>query len=170
MSFIRRLEPSDNRKNFSCGNDDLDRFFRRFAGQNQFRHHIGTTYIAVEGEEILGFVTVAATQVESSALPEKRKKRFPYPIPALRLARLGVATHVQGRKIGLSLLKTVFRIATQMSNDVGCVGVVVDAKTESVGFYRRYGFVEMDGISGGLGDRPQPVSMFLPLEDIPEEK
>ena len=29
-----------------------------FAGQNQFRHHIGVTYVAMDGGDILGFLTV----------------------------------------------------------------------------------------------------------------
>jgi len=45
---VRRLEPEDDRTNFRSGNVDLDRFFARYAGQNQFRHHIGTTYVAVD--------------------------------------------------------------------------------------------------------------------------
>jgi hypothetical protein len=38
---------------------DLDRFFQAYAGQNQVRHHIGTTYVAVEGAELCGCVTVS---------------------------------------------------------------------------------------------------------------
>jgi hypothetical protein len=47
---VRRLEPRDDRTRFRSGNVDLDRFFARYAGQNQFRHHIGTTYVAVDEE------------------------------------------------------------------------------------------------------------------------
>ena len=32
---VRRLRPTDDRSDFRCGNIDLDRFFQRFAGQNQ---------------------------------------------------------------------------------------------------------------------------------------
>lgn len=73
---IRRLEPDDNRKTFTCGDDNLDRFFRRYAGQSQFRHHVGTTYIAVKDEVILGFVTVCATQIEVEELPEGERSAF----------------------------------------------------------------------------------------------
>jgi len=37
---IRSLAPADERERFRSGNEDLDRFFYRFAGQNQFRHHV----------------------------------------------------------------------------------------------------------------------------------
>lgn len=63
---VRRLEPDDDRSGFRSGNVELDRFFLRYAGQNQFRHHIGTTYIAgvkpeaVAFYEKLGFLTLEA--------------------------------------------------------------------------------------------------------------
>ena len=43
---IRALREDDQRSEFCSGNDSLDRFFREFAGQNQFRHHLGVTYVA----------------------------------------------------------------------------------------------------------------------------
>ncbi|MES9879568.1 MAG: hypothetical protein ABW185_01650 [Sedimenticola sp.] len=45
---IRRLESNGDRSGFRSGNIELDRFFQRYAGQNQFRHHIGTTYVAIQ--------------------------------------------------------------------------------------------------------------------------
>jgi hypothetical protein len=87
---IRRLEPGDDRDRFCSGRPDLDRFFHRFAGQNQFRHHVGVTYIAVEDDGILCFVTVSPSEID--ALPADRRRRLPrYPLPTLRLARLAVA-------------------------------------------------------------------------------
>jgi hypothetical protein len=44
---IRRLEPGDDRSGLDSGQIELDRFFQRFAGQNQFRHHLGVTYVAM---------------------------------------------------------------------------------------------------------------------------
>ncbi|MFO1432768.1 MAG: hypothetical protein U1F76_22045 [Candidatus Competibacteraceae bacterium] len=59
-------------------------------------------------------------------------------------------------------MKALFR-----SETIGCIGVVVDAKPEAVDFYRRYGFEGMDVVQGLLGDRSQPLPMFLPLAAIP---
>jgi hypothetical protein len=81
MIEIRILKPSDDRTHFRSGNADLDRFFVRYAGQNQFRHHIGTTYVAVEDDLIKGFVTVSASHIEIDQFPDYRKKRLPgYPL------------------------------------------------------------------------------------------
>ena len=169
MAEVRVLRREDDRSRFRSGNADLDRFFARYAGQNQFRHHLGVTYVAVEGAEIVGFATVAPSQVEVAHLPVEERRRFPrYPLPVLRLARLAVDEQVRGQGVGRVLLRAVFALAREMSRTVGCVGVVVDAKEDAVRFYERLGFRAMATRSGALGDRPEPEPMFLLLSAVPD--
>jgi len=166
---IRSLRPDDRRDHFVSGDVDLDRFFQKFAGQNQFRLHIGTTYVAMDAETIVGFVTLSATSITIADLPKTSRKRLPkYPLPALRLARIAVAKNSQGKGIGKLLLRATFDIAREMAERTGCVGVVVDAKPDAIEFYKQYGFESLDVISGMLGDRPVPQPMFLPLGSIPK--
>lgn len=165
---VRRLEPGDDRASFRSGNIELDRFFSRYAGQNQFRHHIGTTYVAVEGGAILGFATVAPSELTTSRLPAARRKRLPhYPLPVLRLARLAVDERATGRGVGSTLLRAVLVLTQQMAATFGCAGVLVDAKPEAVAFYAKLGFLALAVESGQLGDRPEPLPMFLELGAIP---
>lgn len=165
---VRKLRPEDERAGFRSGSAELDRFFHRFAGQNQFKHHVGTTYVAVDAGAVVGFATVAASAIEVKALAPKRRKGLPgYPLPVLRLARLAVDERAQGRGVGLLLLKAVFLLARRLASDFGCVGVVVDAKQEAIAFYERYGFAEFGVVSGELGDRPAPKTLFLELGAIP---
>ncbi|OEU84237.1 MAG: GNAT family acetyltransferase [Desulfobacterales bacterium S5133MH4] len=169
MIEIRILKPLDDRTRFRSGNADLDRFFVRYAGQNQFRHHIGATYVALEDCLIKGFVTVSASHIEIDQLPAFRKKRLPrYPLPVLRLARLAVDDSARGRGIGSLLLRAVFSLASEMGKKVGCVGVVVDAKPHAISFYERYGFIRLETLEGNLGDRPEPIPMFVSLGSIPD--
>ena len=164
---IRALRKSDDRSSFCSGNIDLDRFFQRFAGQNQFRHHIGTTYVATAGKQIAGFVTISSGEMVTETLQTAIKRRLPnYPLPVLRMVRLAVDEKFQGTGLGKRLLKTVLMLALDMRERYGCVGVVVDAKPEFVGFYSSFGFIELELISGELGDRPQPAPMFLPVASI----
>jgi GNAT superfamily N-acetyltransferase len=166
LSFrIRRLAPHDDRSRFRSGNVDLDRFFLRYAGQNQFRHHIGATYIAVDSTGfIAGFATVSASKIAPAALLASKRKRLPkYPVPVLRLARLAVDESMTGKGIGSLLLRSVLVLARQMSGEMGCVGVLVDAKPEAVPFYKELGFLSLEGVAGQLGDRPLPLPMFLEL-------
>lgn len=164
---VRRLKPPDDRSGFRSGNIDLDRFFQRFAGQNQFRHHIGTTYVAVKGDQIVGFATASSGEIAAESLTKVQRRRLPaYPLPILRLARLAVDERFQGHGIGRLLLRAILELSLKMRDRVGCVGVVVDAKPDAVAFYATLGFSPMQLVSGPLGDRPEPVAMFLPIREI----
>jgi GNAT superfamily N-acetyltransferase len=129
---IRALREGDDRSQLRSGDLDLDRFFHKFAGQNQFKHYLGVTYVTVEVGRILGFATVAPGHVEIDGLPVSvRKKLTRYPLPVLRLARLAVDQPVRGQGLGRQLLRFVFQLALRMASDYGCVGVVVDAKVRA---------------------------------------
>lgn len=164
---IRRLREEDDRSNFRSGDDDLDRFFHRFAGQNQFRHHVGVNYVAADSGRILAFATVSAGQLEGDALPLTLRRKLPsYPLPVLRLARLAVDWEAHGQGLGKNLLRFTIHLAAAMAADYGCVGIVVDAKTEAREFYAKYGFVELAAIEGASDTRPAPMPMFLAMRAI----
>jgi len=163
---VRALRPEDDRQSFRSGDEALDLFFHRYAGQNQFRHHIGVTYVAVADGRILGFVTVSPGQLEAPALPSGRRMP-PYPVHILRLARLAVDRSVQGGGVGRLLLRHCFELAERMRDEFGCVGVLADAKLEAVDFYRAYGFEGIQTLEGESQQRPRPVPMFLPLAAVP---
>ena len=164
---IRGLREDDDRSRFRSGDADLDRFFHRFAGQNQFKHYVGVTYVAIDGGSILGFVTVAPGQIEIDALPPTSRKALPrYPLPVLRLARLAVDESARAQGLGRLLLRFVLNLAVRMSKDYGCVGVVVDAKPGATEFYAKLGFVPVDAIEGRSDARPQPIPMFLSMRAI----
>ena len=133
---IRRLRAGDDRSRFRSGDPDLDRFFRSYAGQNQFRHHVGVTYVAAENGDVL------------------------------RLARLAVDSKVRGRGLGEQLLRFALGLALTMTEDYGCVGIAVDAKPGAGTFYARYGFRAIDVVEGHSDARPRPTPMFLPTSEI----
>ncbi|MBW2462769.1 MAG: GNAT family N-acetyltransferase [Deltaproteobacteria bacterium] len=164
---IRPLVPADDRSGFSCGEPPLDRFFQHYAGQNQFKLRLSVTYVAVEDAEIVGFATVAVGSIEKQALPSKNlRQRLPaYPLPILRLARLGVAQSSQGSGVGYRLLRHVLELALAQRDTLGCVGVVTDAKPDAAAFYDKLGFMALEGIRRGrLHGGPTP--MFLDIRTL----
>lgn len=164
---LRPLAKDDDRSGFSCGQPDLDRFFEHYAGQNQFKLHLAVTYVAAVEARIVGFATVAASSVERASVPsaELRKRLPAYPLPVLRLARLGVDTRAQGLGIGKALLRHVLSLALAQRDRTGCVGVVTDAKPEAVSFYQALGFVRVEGVREGLL-HGEPLPMFLAIDTI----
>lgn len=162
---IRPLERGDDRSGFRSGDEALDLYFHRYAGQNQFRHHVGVTYVAVEAGDILAFATVSPAAMDAEELPDGRR-RPPYPAPVLRVARLAVSMDQQGRGLGRAVLRFCVQLAMRMREELGCVGIAVDAKQGAVEFYRRYGFVEIESAVGAARTHPAPQLMFLALASV----
>ena len=114
-----------------------------------------------------GYATIAPGHIEIENLPAARRKRLPqYPLPILRLARLAVDRSFQGQGFGKQLLRFVLNLALQMAGNFGCVGVVVDAKSEAVSFYRRFGFIVLEVVEGESPARPLATAMFLSVRDV----
>jgi len=161
---IRRLLAGDDTSTFRCGDPEYDLFLQRYAGQNQDRLFVGTTYAALDGPRVVGYVTVAVGQIDRDDIPGRAQGGLPrYPLPVLRLARLAVDESSQGRGLGRRLAAYAFAVALHVRAAAGCVGVVVDALPDRVGFYADLGFVELELTRGQSPIRPQPVAMFLPL-------
>jgi GNAT superfamily N-acetyltransferase len=163
---VRILAAEDDRTAFRSGDEALDLYFHRYAGQNQ--HHIGVTYVAVEAGAIVGFVTVSPGQLDAEAVGSKR--RPPYPVPVLRIARLATGERSRGRGVGKVLLRFAIELAERLRNDVGCVGLVVDAKSGAVEFYRRYGFEPICLVEGTASQIPRPTAMFVSLSSVPKRR
>jgi len=164
---IRPLRPADDRGDFTCGEPALDRFFQHYAGQNQFKLRLAVTYVALLGERILGFATVAVGSIEALEVPDaKLRQRLPaYPLPILRLARLGVDRVARGTRIGHRLMRHVFLLALEQRDTAGCVGVVTDAKPDAVGYYEKLGFLPLVGVREGRLHGGS-VPMFLDIRAI----
>jgi GNAT superfamily N-acetyltransferase len=164
---IRPLALEDDRTSFSSGDLRLDDYFRRFAAQNQFKHKLGVTYVALEGARVLGFATVSAGGLERDALPAQVRKRLPrYPLPIVRLARLATDVSARGQGVGRELLAAVIALAIRLQDEVGCVGVVVDAKPDAIAFYQKHGFIPLEALEGEASSRPAPSPMFFALSSV----
>jgi len=75
----------------------------------------------------------AAVRARRGLLPASFRRGLPrYPLPVLRLARLAVAVTAQQRGVGSALLRHVFLLALRMAEELGCVGILVDAKSDAV--------------------------------------
>lgn len=64
-----RLHGGHEVASFRCDHADLDLFLTRYAARNQDRLFVGTTYVAVDGETVAGYVTVALAQLDRAELP-----------------------------------------------------------------------------------------------------
>lgn len=164
---IRRLEAADDVSDFKAPLV-FERYLKEFARQNQNRHYIGTTYIAItEDKKILGYATIAMASVPADDMPPKLRKRLPsYPVPVLRLAQLAVDDRSKGVGTGSNLLRFVLLMASEIGERVGCCGVLADAIPDAVSFYERHGFIAKDLVEGEASLKASTTAMFLPMGTI----
>jgi GNAT superfamily N-acetyltransferase len=128
---------------FSCGNELLDRWLARYAGQNQRRDAARTFVVATTDQRVYGYYTLLAGQLDHhEATPETSKGLSQhFPIPVAILARLAVDVDQQGHGIGAALLNDALLRVVRASEQVAVHAVVVHAVDESASsFYERFGF------------------------------
>ena len=135
------LRDSHDTSFFHCSNDDLNNFLSEDAKNSQ-EDLISRTYLCLEPERILGFISLVTDTIEVK-LVEKDDgiDGYPYPrYPAIKIARLAVDKRAEGRGIGRFLLLWAIGKTYQLSGEVGCRYITLDSKRESVGFYEKSGF------------------------------
>ena len=162
--LTRPITEEDARSGFTCGEPALDAFFSRHAVGND-RQGIGTTFVlggaADDEPAVLGFYTLSMASVSADQIAPALQGRLPrYPLPVALIGRLGVHRDAQGRRLGQRLLGDALRRVLAAASQVGCVGVIVDAKHEQAeGFYLKHGFVLID-------ETTWPHRLFLPMATI----
>lgn len=164
MALEWREQPisrNHDRKNFDCGNKDLNEYVQRYARQN---HVSGgaKTFVAVSPSDpsrVLGFYTISPGALDYSQAPsELTKKLGRYDIPIFRLGRLAVDLLVQGKGLGGDLFLAAAERALKVASEIGGAAIIIDAKDETAAnWYSRFGAVPM---------MDDPLCLVLPLAVI----
>lgn len=164
MALKWREEPisrTHDRKNFDCGNADLNRYLRQYARQN---HVSGgaKTFVAVSPSapsNILGYYTISPGALDFSKAPVELTKRLGrYDIPIFRLGRLAVDLSAQGKGLGGDLFLAASERAIKVASEIGGAAMVIDAKDEAAAnWYHRF---------GAVASLDSPLDLVLPLAVI----
>jgi len=142
---------------FDCGRDELNRFLKQHALQNQ-QSGGAHTYVGLVDHTVVGYYALAVGSVEQEQAPERVKKGLArHSIPIMLLARLAVDQNWQNQGIGAALLKDAVFRTLQAANIAGIRALVVHAKDEAArSFYAHHDF---------LPSPSDPLHLFLLLKD-----
>ncbi len=154
--IVLPLADGHDRKGFDCGDAELNSWFAQVARQHKEKG-VSSTFVAVGKEssrEVLGFYAISLAELVNTDLPAQYRKRLPAKIPVFRLGRLATAKSYERKGIGEYMLFDAIDRVTRIAEEVGGIGLVVNAKPSAVGFYNRYGFEQM---------ADHPLNLFLPL-------
>lgn len=146
-----RLDPRVERGDFTCGDADLDEFYRRdsIKGAQQL---LAVSYAVVNrGGKTVAFFSLSNDSIKKDLLPTKSAfkrlvKSIPFEkryasMPAAKIGRFGVDLSFGRRGLGGDIL-TFLKYWFANDNKTGCRFLLVDAYNtdEVVGFYRKNGF------------------------------
>lgn len=161
VSFLERIEAlstDHDRRSFSCGDQELDTYLRRYARQHA-ETKVSRTYVAASGATVFGYYSLAMSAIRKDQLPAQYQGCYPnFPLPVARLARLAVDYRYQRKGLGELLLADALARCLRLSDEIGMVGVVVDAKHERArAYYERYEFERFPDL---------PLTLWLPTAAI----
>jgi ribosomal protein S18 acetylase RimI-like enzyme len=141
-----RLEPLSNqhdRSKFSCGERELDDWFRRRAGQDE-RRNVARVFVALNDElGVVGFYSLSSFKLDFDDLPEAIARKLPRydGVPAALIGRLERDTRVRGKGVGELLVADAVRRILSAAQSLAIFAVMVDAKNErAAAFYEGFGF------------------------------
>lgn len=165
---LRPLDPDDRVTGLKLGDaafTPLKTFFQKRA-KSFHENDLAKTYVvATNVPKIVGYITLVSGEIATDEPLVEGDIGFEYSsYPAVKIARLAVHVDYAGSGIGRSMVEFALgSVKSIVCPAVGCRFVVVDAKKQSVGFYRRCGFTLLDTPDNAA--RPEPI-MFVDLTRI----
>jgi GNAT superfamily N-acetyltransferase len=150
-----------HRKNFDCGQNELNVFLRDHARQSHERGG-AKTFLAIDdrdGKTVHGYYSLTPASVEYARTPEALRRGLGrHEIGAFRLGRLAVSVTLQGQGLGGQLLMAAGRRCLRVAEEVGGTVMLIDAKNERVAaWYASYGALPL---------LDAPLTLLLPLEMV----
>lgn len=117
---------------FRCRSSEQAEWLRRYARQSAGS---STTRVFVVTEhdrsQVVAYYAWRMAQIRPVDAPERlRKGAGRYPQPVALLARLGVDLDHERRGLGAALLQDVFARLPELSDEIGCRGLLVHAESE----------------------------------------
>jgi GNAT superfamily N-acetyltransferase len=139
---IEPLGPHHDRRAFTCGQPDLDAWFRERASQDEKRN-LARVFVACDAEGVIGFYSLSSHTLALSDMPPDLARKLPRyeAIPAALVGRLARAARVRGQGIGELLLADAIRRTLSAAQSLAVYAILVDAKDEHASaFYQRFTF------------------------------
>ncbi len=146
--IVTDLSDWDDVNGFTCGVPELDLWLQESAKRAQ---KVGTVKVKLlrplEGNAFIGYYAICPTEVRRDEDPLSSRVRGAMTrVPGFMLAKLAIASDVQGQHLGRDLLVDAIRHICDASELVGGRIIVVDPISEpAAAFYAHYGFARING-------------------------
>ncbi|WP_319414702.1 GNAT family N-acetyltransferase [Marispirochaeta aestuarii] len=143
---IESLTLEHLRKPFSTSEKETTNFWFKRAYDEQEKWRCGSTKVLVDGEDILGYYTLAMQTISlkygAAGYPTDRR------VTAILIGQLAVNKDHEGKGYSRILFKSSIREIIEVAKHVGVYVIVVDPINESLlGYWEKYGFKRFSNTS-----------------------
>lgn len=138
---VTGLHAAHDRTVFNSSSAPLNQYLHKQVTQDM-RRRVATCFVALSGQRIAGYYTLASASLLLADLPTPIGKKLPrYPtVPAVRMGRLAVDAAFKGQGLGGALLADALDRTCRA--EIAAYAFIVDAKDEvSASFYLHHGFI-----------------------------
>jgi GNAT superfamily N-acetyltransferase len=158
----RPLCADTQRASFTCGDAEIDKWFRNAAlKHHEARKHLVTCARFLESERVVGFYALSAVVEDVRKLPKASISFFSFGsdryFPCIQLVYLAVETALQRDKLGKTIMGYALRDFAEIGQRIGMPAMILTPlNSDAARFYHDLGFLPYEG-----GTR-----MFLPLKSV----
>lgn len=150
---------------FACDDDDelgLNEFYHEEAFDFQ-DERLGVTHQFRFQDRVIGFVTLAMTNIERSKIPKEDRLRLRTRVyPALLVGRLASHNGCRGQGVGSYLCFWSTGFAVDASLSMGCRYVVLETIEKRVPWYEGRGFKFLERVSHE--GKPDTIWMYQKID------
>jgi hypothetical protein len=135
---IGKLDRSNPVDAFDCGHEDLNRYLRRFALNNQSASS-AQICVAIAANRVINYYSLAVGAVAHAEAPTRVVKDLArHPVPVMQLAWLAVNNTAKGQGLGAALLYDALSRTLQVADIAGTRAILAHAKGDEVRCFYEY--------------------------------
>lgn len=125
---------------FSCSEQKLNEFLIENALEDH-NNLYSVTRLVYYKDILVGFFTLIADNISVKEIEAKDYENYKYKkLPAVKIARLATDKDYERKGIGRLMITEIFSIIYDITYNIGCRILTVDAKSEALGFYQKFAF------------------------------
>lgn len=159
---------SRHRKKFRQHSLNVNLFLTTEALQEQ-NEGLNTTHLLFYKEILIGFISLCTDSIRLE-LDEREAAGVPYAnIPALKIARLAIDKHYQGKGLGKFMIEFAVSKAVSIREAAGVKFITVDCYEHRLSYYEKHDFIQNKVIVSKRQSTDSPYSLRLNVDKYLEE-
>jgi predicted GNAT family N-acyltransferase len=136
------LTDSFDTSKFQCGVKKYDNYLKDTAISDH-NNNIGKIWLFVQHAEVIGYVSIAMSQLHKSEHKKLGKMTGHGYIPGLLLGQMARDIRYKGKGLGEIMIGWVINEAINISKRIGCRLIILQSERDMVKRYEEYGFLKI---------------------------